>query len=60
MVVEADGTVVFEGLPNEFQYSMNIFSDKEKQESPLDCMSAAIREREGMGRKGVEPQEEML
>ena len=36
---------------------MNIFSDKEKREGPIDCLSAAIREREGMGRKGIQPQE---
>jgi len=58
MVVDKDGTVNFEGLPAQFEYNMNTFSDEEKKNGPLDCLSAAIREREGMGRKDIEPQDE--
>jgi hypothetical protein len=51
VVNKDDGSVSFEGLPSQFEYGINIFTDQEKREGPLECLSAAIREREGMGQK---------
>lgn len=56
VVEDSEGNVEFEGLPNQFAYSMNVFTNEEKKNTPLECLSAAIREREGIGKKNAEPE----
>ena len=45
-----DSEVAFSNLPANIAYSLNNFTSEEINENPLACLSAAIREREGMGR----------
>ena len=52
MQIEENGSVIFEGLPKEFVYALNNFTDEELKTNPLVCLSAAIREREREARMG--------
>jgi hypothetical protein len=49
-LVEEGNEVSFSNLPADIAYNLNSFSSKELKENPLACLSAAVREREGMGR----------
>ena len=52
MQIEENGSVIFEGLPKEFVYALNNFTEEELKTNPLVCLSAAIREREREARMG--------
>lgn len=49
MVVNDDGSVDYKGLPDEFTYMLNSFSDKEKTDEPLLILQTIIKSKEGKG-----------
>jgi len=45
--VNDDGSVDYVGLPDEFTYLLNSFSDKEKTQEPLLILQSIIKTNEG-------------
>jgi hypothetical protein len=45
--VNDDGSVDYVGLPDEFTYLLNSFSDKEKTQEPLLILQSIIKTKEG-------------
>lgn len=50
VVREKEGNVEFEGLPEEFQKPMSVFSNQEKKEKSFLCLHAVLRDAERIGR----------